>query len=181
VSVDDKLVERIAPRENTYAVGVFRKYSAALDPTADHVVLVNPSDMGNLGTILRTMLGFGFNNLALVKPAADIFDPRAVRASMGALFQVQFAYFDSFDAYCAAQQHALYCFMTGGTRTLRDAAFTPPCALVFGSESSGLPESFRRRGTTVTIPHSATIDSLNLAVAVAIGLYEARSKNPLHP
>ncbi|MBZ0280634.1 MAG: TrmH family RNA methyltransferase [Anaerolineae bacterium] len=173
ISTDDKLVERIAPKENTYAVGVFEKYTPQLDAQANHVVLVNPSDMGNLGTILRTMLGFGCHNLALIRPAADSFDPRAVRASMGALFQVNFAYFDSIADYQAAFHQALYLFMTNGAVTLREAPFQPPFALVFGSESSGLDESFRALGTTVSIPQTTAIDSLNLSIAVGVALYEA--------
>lgn len=176
VTVDDKLVERIAPKDNTYAVGVFEKYISALDPAADHVVLVNPADMGNLGTALRTMLGFGFENLALVKPAADHFDPRVVRASMGALFQVNVVYFDTFEAYRAVFDHPLYLFMTDGEVSLSDATFQSPFTLVFGSESSGLPESYRALGTRISIPHNRAIDSLNLSVAIGIGLYAARGK-----
>lgn len=173
ISVDDKLVERLESKENTYAVGVFQKYEAALNAEANHVLLVNPSDMGNLGTTLRTMLGFGFRDLAIIKPAVDIFDPRAIRASMGALFQVNFAYYDSLEAYRAQFLHTLYPFMTNGDVVLHEAVFTPPYALVFGSESSGLPDSYRKVGTSVTIPQSKAIDSLNLSVAIGIALYTA--------
>jgi TrmH family RNA methyltransferase len=176
ISVDDKLVERIGARENAYAVGVFHKYNTALVPEANHVVLVNPSDMGNLGTALRTLLGFGFQNLAVVKPAADIFDPRVVRASMGALFQVNFAYFETFDDYRDDYSHKRYLFMTNGEIELKEAHFESPFALVFGSESSGLPDDYRSLGTSVTIPHGSAIDSLNLSIAIGIGLYEAGSK-----
>lgn len=176
VSVDDKLVERLEAKENTYAIGVFEAYHTPLDPAANHLVLVNPADMGNLGTILRTMLGFGERNLALIKPAADIFDPRAVRASMGALFQVNSVYHDSFEDYRAAfPQHHRYPFMTNGEMALPAATFAPPFALIFGSESSGLPDSFRALGTSISIPQTAAIDSLNLSVAVGVGLYGATS------
>lgn len=177
VSVDDKLVERLEAKENTYAVGVFNKYESTLKAAACHLVLVNPSDMGNLGTILRTLLGFGFRDLALIKPAADIFDPRAVRASMGSLFQVNFAYFRIFEDYRADfPQHTLYPFMTDGDTVLQETAFIPPFSLIFGSESSGLPDTFRTLGTSVTIPQTAAIDSLNLSVAVGVGLYAAGRK-----
>ena len=56
---------------------------------ANHVVLVNPGDMGNMGTIIRTMLGFNYSNLAIIKPGVDVFDPRVIRASMGALFNTR--------------------------------------------------------------------------------------------
>jgi RNA methyltransferase, TrmH family len=173
VEVNDRAVERLAPRENAYAVGVFRKYERDLDRAAPHVALVNPSDMGNLGTIMRTMLGFGVRDLALVRPAADVFDPRVVRSSMGALFGVAFRYFDAWEEYAAQFDRTYYPFMTGGTLLLHEARFSAPYTLVFGSESAGLPEVFRARGTPVTIPQSSEIDSLNLTIAVGIALYEA--------
>jgi len=172
-TVDDKLVERLESKENTYAIGVFEKYEPALHAQSNHVLLVNPSDMGNLGTTLRTLLGFGFHNLALIKPAVDIFDPRTIRASMGALFQVNFAYFDSIDSYRMNFTHHLYPFMTNGEVLLSEAEFKPPYALVFGNESSGLNEAYRKLGTSVTIPQSKAIDSLNLSVAIGIALYGA--------
>src|SRR6185369_16921947 len=114
-------VERLESKENTYAIGVFEKYETELHAESNHVLLVNPSDMGNLGTTLRTLLGFGFHNLALIKPAVDIFDPRTIRASMGALFQVNFAYFDSIDSYRTHFEHHLYSFMTNGDILLSSA------------------------------------------------------------
>ena len=55
--------------------------------------------MGNLGTIIRTMAGFGFANLVLIRPAADVFDPKTVRASVGTVFRLSFEYFDTFNDY----------------------------------------------------------------------------------
>jgi TrmH family RNA methyltransferase len=171
VEVNDRQIERLSPKENTYAVGVFDKYQPRLAPDANHLVLVNPADMGNLGTIIRTMVGFGMNDLALVKPAADIFDPRVIRASMGALFRLNFAYFDGFDAHRSTFPHHLYPFLTNGATPLHEATFDAPYALIFGSESSGLPDAYRRLGVSIAIPHSNAIDSLNLSVAVSIALY----------
>lgn len=176
ISVDDKLVERLEAKENTYAVGVFEKYDTALHPEGNHVLLVNPSDMGNLGTTLRTLLAFGFHDLGVLKPAVDGFDPRVIRASMGALFQVRLAYYDSLDAYRAQFLHSLYPFMTDGDLLLHQARFTAPYTLVFGSESSGLPSAYRKVGTSVSIPQSEAVDSLNLSVAVGIALYAAAAQ-----
>jgi TrmH family RNA methyltransferase len=176
VEVNDRAVERLAPKENAYAVGVFRKYECALDREAPHVALVNPSDMGNLGTIMRTMLGFRVRDLALVRPAADVFDPKVVRSSMGALFGIAFTYFDTWEDYAGQLGRAYYPFMTGGTLLLRDVRFEQPYTLVFGNESAGLPEEFRSKGTPVTIPQSEEVDSLNLTFAVGIALYEAATQ-----
>lgn len=171
--VNDRLIERLSPKENSYAVGVFSKYKISLNPEKSHVVLVNPGDMGNLGAIIRTMVGFRITDLALVRPAVDMFDPRVVRASMGALFSMSFAYFNSFDEYRQQFGHRISPFLTDGEVGLAEARFESPFALVFGNESAGLPDEYRRIGTSVSIPHSQAIDSLNLPVAVSIALYEA--------
>jgi TrmH family RNA methyltransferase len=63
--------------------------------------------------------------------------------------------------------------MTGGRTSLTLARFEPPFALIFGNESSGLPADYLSLGTSITIPHGHQIDSLNLTIAVGIGLYEA--------
>lgn len=174
LDTNDRAVERLAQKENTFAVGVFRKYDSDLQPASNHVVLVNPGDMGNLGTIARTMLGFGVPDLGVVRPAADMFDPKVVRASMGAIFRLRCRYFDSFDLYReAAGERSLHPFMTGGDLMLDRARFSPPFTLVFGNESAGLPPEYRKIGTPITIRHSAAIDSLNLPMSVGIALYEA--------
>ncbi|MDR0897863.1 MAG: TrmH family RNA methyltransferase [Oscillospiraceae bacterium] len=169
----DHLLQRISRKENCFAALVFDKWQDALAPDAPHIVLHHPSDMGNLGTILRTCLGFGFEDIALIRPAADAFDPRVVRASMGALCALRLQYFDDFEAYRAQHPaHALYPFMLDGAANLRD--LPPPqgrYALVFGNEAEGLPPAFAGLGQAVRIAHGARIDSLNLAVAVAIAAY----------
>lgn len=165
---------RISRKENCYAAVVFDKYETTLSTDAPHVVLHHPSDMGNLGTILRACLGFGLRNIALIRPAADVFDPRVIRASMGALFAQNIAYFDSFSAYRAAfSDHCLYPFCTDGSVPLSQAvaAKETPYSLVFGNEASGLPADIGGMGTPVRIAHSEEIDSLNLAVAVSIAAY----------
>ncbi len=171
----DHALSRISRKENCFAALVFDKYQDALHANAPHIVLHQPSDMGNLGTILRTCLGFGLVDLAIIRPAADIFDPRVVRASMGALFALRVALYDSFDSYRAGHpDHALYPFMLDGSTPLHHVTRAPPekpFALVFGNEATGLPAEFASMGQPVRIPHGSGIDSLNLAVAVSIAAY----------
>jgi TrmH family RNA methyltransferase len=172
----ERALERLGARQNDYAVGVFRKIEPGLDAAADHIILVNPSSMGNLGTILRTMLGFGYRDLAIIQPAADIFNPEVVRASMGAIFQMRFASLPSFEAYQRRHPRPLYLLMTDGAQPLPATEFASPCGLVFGNESSGLSPEFKLAGQNVSIPQTAAVDSLNLAVAVGVTLYEASRK-----
>ena len=170
-----RAVERISGKENAWCVTVLGKYACRLDPLRSHVVLHNPSDCGNVGTILRTALGFGVEDVALIRPCVGLFDPRVVRASMGSMFSLRLRVYDDFARYRADYPaHALYPFMLDGSCSLPEALAEPVperYALVFGNEGSGLPGEFAGMGQPVRIPSNNRIDSLNLAVAAAIGIY----------
>lgn len=176
IEIEDRAINRLSGKENTYAIGVFRKYEADLDQAENHVVLDGIRDMGNLGTIVRTMLAFDLHDLAVIKPAADIFDPKVVRASMGAVFQINFSYFDTFEMYKKHYNRNYYSFMTNGKASLDDVSFKAPYTLIFGSESEGLPEIFQRQTTSVKIDFSKKVDSLNLAICVGIALQKTYSE-----
>ncbi len=170
---NNRLIDKISYKENTYVVGVFEKYECILEANENHVVLVNPSNAGNLGTIVRTMVGFDFRNLAIIKPGVDIFDPTVVRSTMGALFGVNFKYFESFRGYVEAYRgYSLYPFMLDGAKSILDVEFKEPFSFIQGNEGKGLDGSFKDIGESIYIPHSDKIDSLNLSVATAIGMWE---------
>lgn len=135
IEINDKTIQKLSKKDNCYAIGVFEKYYPTLNPNKDHVVLVNPGDMGNLGTIIRTMLGFGIHDLAIIRPGVDIFDPKAIRASMGAVFQMRFAYFDSFEDYLkVASTHHVYPLMLKGAKSIHHIEKKQPYSVVFGNE-----------------------------------------------
>lgn len=167
------LVNKLAKSENAYCVGVFKKYQSHLEKTQNHIVLVNPSDMGNLGTIIRTALAFDVVNLAIIKPACDMFDPKVVRSSMGALFKINFEYFNSFGEYRKRFTNNIYTFRTNADTGINDCKFERPFSLVFGNEGAGLPPEFDGIGQDIKIPQSKNVDSLNLAIAVGITLHHA--------
>ncbi|HEX7022105.1 MAG TPA: TrmH family RNA methyltransferase [Trueperaceae bacterium] len=171
--VNDRTVEKLSHKGNVYVFAVFEKYFSSLSAERNHLMLVHPADMGNLGTTMRTMLGFGLRDLALVSPAADIFHPHAVRASMGAVFALNAAYWQDVEDYRQVFAHRLYPFMLDADRKLPDAVFEPPFTLVFGPEGPGLDSRFRSLGPSVVIPQGPLVESLNLSVAIGIALYEA--------
>ncbi len=173
---DQRSTERLSGSENTYAIGAFRKYESKLNQDKNHVVLVNPSDMGNLGTICRTMLAFDITDLAIIKPGVDIFDPKVIRSSMGSVFSINFEYFSSFEEYKTKFKHNVYSFMSDGNTLLDKAVFTNPYSLVFGNEGEGLDQKYKELGESIKIPQSSKVDSFNLSVAVGIVLYETRKK-----
>jgi RNA methyltransferase, TrmH family len=176
IDVNKKFIETVATTENTYAIGIFNKYTTHLEALKNHMLLVNPSDMGNLGTICRTMLGFNINNLAIIKPAADLFDPKVIRASMGAIFSINFEYFDNIKSYVQKYIRNYYTFMTNGKNTLGALQFVQPYSLIFGNEGAGLSTEYQDLGKSVKIKQSEGIDSLNLAVSAGIALYEANKQ-----
>ena len=179
VETADKALARISGKENCFAAAVFEKTPRPLSGSGDHIVLHHISDQGNLGTILRTALGFGYHDIAIIRPAADVYDPKVVRASMGAIFSLRVMEYDDFSAYWQEfANHAAYPFMLDGSVQMDDAAekAAHPCALIFGNEGAGLPPEFQRVGQPVRIPSSDEVDSLNLAIAAAIGMYALRGR-----
>ncbi|MDI9540967.1 MAG: TrmH family RNA methyltransferase [Bacillota bacterium] len=169
----DKIFKIVSDKENCYIIGAFKKYESKIVFENNHLVLVNPSNRGNLGTIIRTSIGFGINDIAIIKPAVDIFDPKTIRASMGALFRVNFQYFDSFEQYLQSiEERDIFTFMLDGAEQLDKIKIPEKYSLVFGNEASGLPSEFQNYGQSILIKHLNTIDSLNLCNAVSIALYQ---------
>ena len=171
----DRVLARISGKENCYAAAVFEKFEDAPDPDKPHVVLHNPGDSGNVGTILRTALGLGIEDVALVRPCADVFDPKTVRASMGAMFRLRIRVYDGFEEYREKYaERKLYPFMLDASVPLQEAVKEKPevWTLVFGNEGRGLPAEFAQMGQAVRIESNEKVDSLNLGIAAAIGMYE---------
>lgn len=170
----DKIIAKVSDKENVFVVGVFEKYTCTIDATKSQIVLVNPSNMGNLGTILRTAVGFGIHDIAFIEPGADVFNPKVVRSSMGALFRLRHQYFESFSAYQNQNpNHEIFTFMLNGKKplTINDCPKPKLFSLVFGNEATGLDDSYLSVGTSIIIPQTEEVDSLNLTIAVGIGTY----------
>jgi len=180
--IADKAINRLSDKENIYVIGIFTKYEADIDGAHPHIVLVHPSNMGNLGTIIRTTDSFNIKNMAIITPAADIFNPKVLRASMGSLFSINFQHFTNFSDYQAQYpSHTLYPFILKESQPLEERIKESPFlfSLIFGNESSGLPDEFTKIGKPVKIPQSPTVDSLNLSIAVGIAAYGFASYHKL--
>ena len=172
ILMSDKTINSLSDKDNCYVIGVFEKFESEIIDDENHIVLVNPSNMGNLGTIIRSSVGFGINNLVIIKPAVDIFDPKVIRSSMGAIFNLNFKYYDSFSEYSKIYKREYYPFMLKAKTNLNNVEKKYPCSLIFGAEATGLDDSYLKIGTPVIIKHKNIIDSLNLDNAVSIALYE---------
>lgn len=177
IDIHDATINKLSPKSNCFAIGVFKKYNQPLQDY-NHVVLVNPMDMGNMGTIMRTMLGFEYHNLIIIRPAVDIFDPKVIRSSMGAIFHLNIQYYDTFeDYYNEYKHHEYYPLMLKGAKNIHTVTTDKLHSLVFGNESSGLPDDYLNYGQSVFIPHSEHIDSLNLSMALGLTLFHFSKQN----
>jgi RNA methyltransferase, TrmH family len=147
-------------------VGVFRRDDVRGGVLPATLALWRVRDPGNVGTLLRTADAFGAG-VALSGGCADPTGPKALRASMGAVFRVAVSSFED------APTPWVGLVPRDGT-PLRDLELGETVTFVLGAEREGLPEEVLRRcESRATIPHSGPAESLNVAVAGAIALYEA--------
>lgn len=178
-SVDDKTINRIVNKGNIFVVGVFRKLNQVIEDK-NHIVLHSPSNMGNLGTIIRTMVGFGIHDLAIIGNSCDVYNPMVTRASMGAFFKIRIEFFNSMDEYLARfKDRKIHPFMLSLKNPLKLVDVKPEgkFSLVFGNEGSGLPDVFEDIGEPVFIPQSDEVDSLNLTMAAGIAMFWFMKEN----
>lgn len=150
-----------APR----VVGVFRRDDLPGGTKDVTLALWRVGDPGNVGTLFRTADAFGAA-VALSAECADPLGPKALRASAGAIFRVPLVAWDDGPGPCVA-------LVAHGGQRLADVDLTPPLTIVLGSEREGLPDSLVTKcHLAVTIPLPGPAESLNVAAAGAIALYE---------
>ena len=122
-------------------------------------------DPGNVGTLLRTADAFGAA-VSLSEGCADPLSPKALRASAGAAFRVPLTPWDELPG-------RRFALVAHGGDPLGEAALDPPLAFLLGSEREGVPEDLATDCYKVTIALPGAAESLNVAAAGAIALYEA--------
>jgi RNA methyltransferase, TrmH family len=151
-----------------------------VSPGSLFAALHSAGNPGNLGTIIRTASAVGAAGVILVGPSADPYDPAAVKASMGALFTMPVAAVASDAEFLdwAHQAGARVAAASGrASVSYWDADLSLPLAVLLGSESAGLPdEVLDAADLRVAIPMTGTAESLNLAVAAGVLLYEVRRR-----
>lgn len=154
-----------APR----VVGVFRRADLPVGTREVTLALWRVTDPGNVGTLLRTADAFGAA-ISLSPECADPLGPRALRASAGAIFRVPLVDWEESPARCVA-------LVAHGGAPLVDVDLEPPLTILLGSEREGLPETLVTDCCKATISLPGEAESLNVAAAGAIALYElARRK-----
>lgn len=145
----------------------------AIDPHAATLVLDRVQDAGNVGSLLRSAAAFGTAQVLALKGTAALWSPKVLRAGMGAHFAL--ALFDGVEpAELDALQVPLVATSSHAALALSHAALPRPCAWVLGHEGQGVaPALLARCSLTVRIPQPGGEESLNVAAAGAVCLYES--------
>jgi len=184
LEVSRAVLEKLAAKENPQnLMGVFEQRwatlpaFAALDHSALWVALDEIRDPGNLGTIIRTIHAVGAGGVILVGNCCDPFQREAVRATMGSLFAVPIAKVEraAFIDWAAGWPGDRVGTHLDATADFRAGAYTGPTLLVMGREGPGMSDEVAAVcNRLVKIPMAGKLDSLNLAVATALMLYEIK-------
>lgn len=175
--VMDRVADTVTPQPVLAVARMPTVASEEIDPSLV-VVLVDVREPGNAGTILRSAEAAGASAVIFCRGSVDPYAPKVVRASAGALFHVPVV-------KGARPSEVLGVLARRGVRRVGTAArggldyeqadWSPPCALVLGNEAWGLPREIEDAvDDWVTIPMVGRSESLNVAMAASVLLFEAR-------
>ena len=184
--VDDAELEALSTTEHPQGVAAViepKKWSLPdirLMPGTTTLVLDAVQDPGNVGTMLRTALGLGAAGVVALKGTADLTNPKVIRGGMGATFRLPSvsAAPEELVAWARLQRSEIWVAGTGGEDVVRLPPRTgrPPLLLVVGNEGAGVSPALEVVATRrIGIPLAAGVESLNVAVAAGILLYEVMS------
>lgn len=175
--IGDRLASELSEVEKPQGMFAIVKKSEAkvANNNKRSIVLCNLQDPGNLGSILRCSDAFGLGAVYLHR-CCDLYNPKTVRASMGALFHLPCEVVDSLDdLFLWFERQNVQTVATVPNReavSFREVDFSKPTALFIGNEGNGLePEVIRRCEKVCTIPMKGRAESLNAAAAAAILIY----------
>lgn len=184
LEVSEKVLSSVTRRDNPQmVVGIFEQRWQRLDGlslSADQtfVALDRVRDPGNLGTIIRTADAAGASGIVLVGDCTDPFSIETVRATMGSVFAMPLyrASVPEFLAWSRTSGGQVVATHLAGAVDYRTINYkAKPTILLMGNEQSGLPDELAKSADRLArIPQQGRADSLNLAVASAVMLFEAR-------
>jgi len=179
--VSESVMAALSPQGNPPdAIGIFQQHMAPPPRQPEKpevwIALEDIRDPGNLGTIIRTTDAAGASGVILVGQSCDPYSRESVRASMGSLFQVPLVRMDlqAFAALASKWPGDVIATRMQAERDYR-SAYRQPALIVMGSEGAGLSSATAGLCTLeVRIPMAGRAQSLNLAIAAALMLYEVR-------
>jgi TrmH family RNA methyltransferase len=175
VVVPDASMGGLSTLESPAPVGFVVPWAGPGTLAADRpsVVLDRLQDAGNVGNILRSAAAFGFEQIVAIKGTAALWSPKVLRAGMGAHFGLRLV--EGVVAESLAElRMPLFATSSHATRALHEVSLVWPCAWAMGHEGQGVSDALMERcAETLRIPQPGGEESLNVAAAAAVCLYES--------
>ena len=177
----DAMAETVTP-QGVLAVVRMPEYSLEemITQAGTLVLLENLRDPGNLGTIIRTAEAAGVSGIILSKESVDVYNPKVIRSTMGAVYRVPFLYVEDFKELLTELQRKQVRLLAAhlkGDKNFDKADYSGKIGILIGNEANGLSEEVSELADEkVLIPMAGAVESLNAAVAAALLMYEAYRK-----
>lgn len=183
IEISKEVYQKLAYRDTTegiLAVATTKSFALKdLKLPENPLILIAeaPEKPGNIGAMLRTADAANLDAVIIANPKSDMYSPNIVRSSVGCLFTNQIATgtTDEIIAYLKENNINFYAATLQNSTYYHTQDYTQPTALVVGTEATGLSEAWRNASTqNIIIPMQGAIDSMNVSVAAAILIFEAK-------
>ena len=183
IEINKDIFEKLAYRESTGGViAVANSKSFGLNDlklNENPLILIAeaPEKPGNIGALLRTADAANLDAVIIANPNGDLYNPNIIRSSVGCLFTNQIATGSTTEiiSFLKERKISFYCATLQNSTSYHTQDYTTSSALVVGTEATGLSKEWREAATqNIIIPMQGEIDSMNVSVAAAILIFEAK-------
>jgi TrmH family RNA methyltransferase len=183
IEINKEVYQKLAYRDTTEGIiAVAKSKSLALSDLKlpeNPLILVLESieKPGNIGAMLRTCDAANIDAVILANPKTDLYNPNLIRSSVGCLFTNQIASGSTEEViqFLKNKKIAIYSATLQNSNSYHTQNYTSPTAIAVGTEATGLSQPWRDNATqNIIIPMQGQIDSMNVSVAAAILLFEAK-------
>ena len=183
IEISKEVYQKLAYRDTTEGILAVAKTKSLelsdLKLSKNPLILVAeaPEKPGNIGALLRTADAANLDAVIIANPKSDLYNPNIVRSSVGCLFTNQIATGTTSEiiAFLKEKKINIYCATLQNSTSYHTQDFTSPTALIVGTEATGLTQEWRDAATqNIIIPMQGEIDSMNVSVAAAILIFEAK-------
>lgn len=183
IEISKEVYQKLAYRDSTEGILAVAKTKSLLlsdlKLSENPLILVAeaPEKPGNIGALLRTADAANLDAVIIANPKSDLYNPNIVRSSVGCLFTTQIATgtTEEIIAFLKNRKINIYCATLQNSISYHTQNYTTPTALIVGTEATGLTEEWRNQATqNIIIPMQGEIDSMNVSVAAAILIFEAK-------
>ena len=183
VEINRDVYQKLAYRDTTEGIIAVAKAKSLqlsdLKLSENPLILVaeSPEEPGNIGALLRTADAANLDAVIVANPKSDLYNPNIVRSSVGGLFtnQIAIGTTNEIISYFSENKINIYCAALQDSAPYHLEDYTKPSALVVGTEDKGLSQEWRYAATqNIVIPMQGEIDSMNVSVAAAVLIFEAK-------